>query len=271
MDIEVMHFGIGTAHDESFVYARPGGVGAAWVFMHLPVALEIDTAAGREVCLAGDCILHDPHFPQMHRALPGGFHNDWMHFRGGSVASLLKECRLPTNRLIRLGSTDFVRVVMHELEREFDERALHWRRRVAGLTADLFWQLSRRVHAANERPATRAEREHQERMRALRGEMLASLDQVWTVAELARRAHLSEPRFTALYRRFFGTSPNEELIRARVEHARFLLAHTSLPIKAVAGKCGFESVAYFSRTFHRRAGCAPRDYLRRPVPAVKRK
>jgi AraC family transcriptional regulator of arabinose operon len=102
----------------------------------------------------------------------------------------------------------------------------------------------------------------------VRGEVMANLEQVWTVAEMAKRANLSEARFSALYRKIFGNSPNEELIRARVEHAQFLLAHTSLPIKAVAGKCGFESVPYFSRAFHRRVGCAPRDYLRVPIQAT---
>jgi len=265
MEIELVHIGIGTSHGENFVYSRPGGVGATWVFMVLPVSLEIDTSAGREVSRAGDCILHDPAFPQMHRSRAGGFHNDWMHFRGKQVPSLLRECRLPLNQLLRVGSTDFIRVGMRELHREFEGRALHWRRRVAGLTADLFWQLSRRWHATEQKPATRAEREHQQRLGRVRGEVLANLGKVWTVAEMAKRANLSEARFSALYRKIFGSSPNEELICARVEHAQFLLAHTSQPIKAVAGKCGFESVPYFSRAFHRRVGCAPRDYLRVPL------
>ncbi len=265
MEIEVVHIGIGTSHGEGFVYSRPGGVGATWVFMYLPVPLEIDTANGRECSKAGDCILHDPGFPQMHRALAGGFHNDWMHFRGKSVPSLLKECGLSNNRLLRMASTDFIRVALLEIHREFDERGLHWRRRAAGLTADLFWQLSRRVNLPHEVPSTRGEREHQARLGRIRAEVLANLDKAWTVSEMARRANLSEARFSALYRKLFKTSPNDELIRARVEHARFLLAHTSLPIKAVAVKCGFESVPYFSRAFHRRVGCAPRDYLRGPL------
>jgi hypothetical protein len=140
MDIELVHIGIGTNHGDDFVYSRPGGVGATWVFMQLPVALEIDTASGREISRAGDCILHDPGFPQMHRSLPGGFHNDWMHFRGRQVPALLRECEFPVNRLLRPETTDFIRVGMRELQREFGERGLHWRRRVAGLTADLFWQ-----------------------------------------------------------------------------------------------------------------------------------
>lgn len=228
--------------------------------------LEIDTVDGLVRSQPGDCILHTPAFPQMHRSLPGGFHNDWMHFRGRQVSRLLRECRLPVDRLIRLASTDFVRVVMNELQREYVERNLHWKRRMAGLTADMFWQLLRRLHVANAPPMTRAEREHRERIGKVRGEMLTNLSRVWTVSDLASRANLSAPRFSALYRRLFGPSPNDDLIRARIEHAQFLLAHTSLPIKAVAEKCGFDSVAYFSRTFRRKVGCAPRDYLRRPLP-----
>jgi AraC family transcriptional regulator of arabinose operon len=266
-DIEVLHLGIGTVHDDDFVYSRPHGTGA-WVFMHLPVALEIDTIDGRRRNHPGDCIVHDPHFAQMHRALPGGFHNDWMHFRGDAVPALVQECQLPCNQLMHPGSGDFVRVILHELQREHAERKLHWQRRLAGLTADLFWQLSRRTQGAAPTTATRAEREHRAKMVAVRQEMLSKPASVWTMAELARKVSLSEPRFSALYRRLFNTSPNDELIRARIDHAKFLLAHTSQPIQRVAEQCGFDSLAYFSRTFRRQVGCAPRDYLRLPLGAT---
>jgi len=262
--IEVIHIGMGTVHDDEFVYSRPRGTGA-WVFMHLPIPLEIDTVNGREVSQAGDCIVHDPHFAQMHRSLPGGFNSDWMHFGGDWVAGMLDECRMPLNQLIRPGSSDFVRVIMGGLLREFDERGLHWQRRLECLTVDLMWQLARRLFAQADVPASRAEREHQVRLRAVRQEMLDKLECVWTVAELAKRVNLSEPRFSALYRRLFNTSPNDELIRARIDHAKYLLAHSSLPIKRVAEQCGFDSLAYFSRAFRRQVGCAPRDYLRLPL------
>jgi AraC family transcriptional regulator, arabinose operon regulatory protein len=268
--MEVIHLGLGTTHDDQFVYSRPNGTGA-WVFMHLPVALEIDTVEGRVRSKPGDCIVHDPHFAQMHRALRGGFHNDWMHFRGDAVAGLLAECRLPLNLLFRPGAPGFLRPLMLDLQRELAEQGLHWQRRVELLTTDLLAQLSRQMHGAAASPAgTRAEREHLGRMRAARQEMLTHLSRVWTVAELASKVNLSEPRFSALYRRLFNASPNDELIRARIDHARYLLAHTGLPVKRVAEQCGFESVAYFSRRFHQQVGCAPRDYLRLPQAASGR-
>lgn len=264
--IEVIHIGMGTVHDDAFVYSRPRGTGV-WVFLHLPIPLEIDTVHGREISQPGDCILHDPHFSQMHRALPGGFNNDWMHFGGDWVPGLVAECGIPVNQLVRPGSSDFVRVALNELLREFEERGLHWQRRMESLTADLMWHMARRLFSHMPVTASRAEREHQVRLRAVRREMLDELDRVWTVAELAKRVNLSEPRFSALYRRLFNTSPNDELIRARIDHAKYLLAHTSLPIKCVAEQCGFESLAYFSRTFRRQVGCAPRDYMRLPLSA----
>jgi AraC family transcriptional regulator, arabinose operon regulatory protein len=263
MDIEVIHIGIGTEHDENFVYSRPNGTGA-WVFMYLPESLEIDTISGREISRVGDCILHDPFFAQMHRALPGGFCNDWIHFRGEGLPALWQECNLPINQLMRPGSGDFIRVVMHEVQREFETRSLHWHRRIAGMTTDLMLQLSRRIHTVVDMSLTRAEREHYVRICAVRQAMLSKVDTIWTVTMLARQANLSEPRFSALYRRFFNASPNDELIRARIDQAKFLLAHTSQPISSVAERCGFESAAYFSRTFQRHVGCPPRGYLRLP-------
>jgi transcriptional regulator GlxA family with amidase domain len=47
---------------------------------------------------------------------------------------------------------------------------------------------------------------------------------------------------------------------ARVETARLLLTETGLPLKAVAGRCGFPSVAALRRAFVLRLGVPPRQY-----------
>ena len=54
----------------------------------------------------------------------------------------------------------------------------------------------------------------------------------------------------------------DDLIRVRIELAKFYLANYSLPVAEVAERCGFFNVYYFSRCFRRHVGCPPSRFHR---------
>jgi transcriptional regulator GlxA family with amidase domain len=80
------------------------------------------------------------------------------------------------------------------------------------------------------------------------------------VEALARRAGLS---VRTLHRRCLerlATTPAKLIDKLRVEHARTLLATSSLPAKVLAAQCGFGNPTRMTRAFERQLGIAPRDY-----------
>lgn len=81
-----------------------------------------------------------------------------------------------------------------------------------------------------------------------------------SVAELARRAAMSDRHFLRMFRRTFGTSPLEHLIRLRIRRAAELLQAGRHNIAETAYKCGFSDSNYFSRQFRRIMGMSPRQY-----------
>lgn len=54
--------------------------------------------------------------------------------------------------------------------------------------------------------------------------------------------------------------PRAYLARLRLSHARALLLDPTLAVKQIARACGYESVAAFSRAFHRFAGLSPTQW-----------
>lgn len=72
-----------------------------------------------------------------------------------------------------------------------------------------------------------------------------------SVSDMARRANLSQSRFSTVFHRQFGQSPHQYFLRLRVAHARELLQTTDLPIREIAEYCGFADVHHFSRVFKR--------------------
>lgn len=78
---------------------------------------------------------------------------------------------------------------------------------------------------------------------------------------LLRDAGISRTQGYKLYSKFFHTSPNEDLIWARLEKARNLLrTDPNAKIYFVVSACGFSNVSHFFRTFKSRYGYTPKDY-----------
>ena len=66
--------------------------------------------------------------------------------------------------------------------------------------------------------------------------------------------------FSRAFKKFFGVSFTECLCRCRLDAAVDLLVHSRLPIREVAMKSGFGSVATFNRIFHAAYACSPSRY-----------
>ena len=82
--------------------------------------------------------------------------------------------------------------------------------------------------------------------------------------DLARVVGLSTDYFTRVFRRSFGVSPRQFLVRERMRlAARMLVQNTRLTVYQVADQLGYASVAQFSRQFAKQIGQSPRDYRQR--------
>jgi AraC family transcriptional regulator, transcriptional activator FtrA len=92
--------------------------------------------------------------------------------------------------------------------------------------------------------------------------MVDHLDDDHTVADLAKRARLSERTFARRFVSETGTTPHRWLTLQRVLHARRLLEETHLGIDDVAQAAGFGTGALLRHHFHRVVGVAPHDYRR---------
>jgi AraC-like DNA-binding protein len=60
-----------------------------------------------------------------------------------------------------------------------------------------------------------------------------------------------------IFQRRYGMSLKRWHVEVKIERAKDLLAHTHLPLKAIAELCAFENERYFSTCFRRIAGCTP--------------
>jgi AraC-like DNA-binding protein len=94
------------------------------------------------------------------------------------------------------------------------------------------------------------------------------------VPALARAAHASTAHFSRSFKRAFGETPHQYLLRRRIERAKELLRGTGLSVTEVSFAVGFQSLGSFSTAFRELVGEPPSAYARRwrstelpPIPA----
>lgn len=83
-----------------------------------------------------------------------------------------------------------------------------------------------------------------------------------TLEELSHRVGLSERRLQTGFRKLFGTTVFAVLHSERMEYARQLLKTQQISVGEVADRVGISHRGYFAKSFKRKFGSTPRDYLK---------
>jgi transcriptional regulator GlxA family with amidase domain len=84
-----------------------------------------------------------------------------------------------------------------------------------------------------------------------------------SVAELARRAGMSQRNFARAFVQDTRMTPAQFVDLVRVDAARRLLDESTLPLQRIAFESGFSGAQSLRRAFCRRLGIAPREYRSR--------
>jgi PAS domain S-box-containing protein len=80
------------------------------------------------------------------------------------------------------------------------------------------------------------------------------------IDDLASMSCLSESHFRRVFREVFGTSPQQFILRYRLQVASRVLVQSHTPISQVAEDCGFCDQSYFTRQFRKTLGLSPKMY-----------
>ncbi|MFA6102583.1 MAG: AraC family transcriptional regulator [Victivallaceae bacterium] len=80
--------------------------------------------------------------------------------------------------------------------------------------------------------------------------------------EICHQANRSKPHLIRLFKKFTGSTPYDYLMKKRIEYAKLMLIHSTMPIKEIAGKLQFSDQYYFSNYFKKVTGTSPSEFKR---------
>ncbi len=256
--LHVARLGVGWEHEEGFLIDRPGT--GDFLFIHFTKPAIVTLEDGSVQAPANSCILFTPDHHQHYRGDGCGLSNNWIHFLGDSAETLARHHAIPLNQIFRLAQAGFVPALINEMRTEIHRKDPHYEEMIDLLLRQLFLQLQRHIELADRKRLSGRQAELAVLIGELQTRVLGNLDHPWTIEEMAREVHLSRSRFMGLYREFYDISPIEDLIRARIKHAQWLLTATTLSVGQVADECGFGSLYHFSRLFKKRVGSSPSEF-----------
>ncbi len=245
--------GYDAVHPSDFVYEMPASGDSLLILTATPVR-----------CFEGkSCRVLPP--PQAALFLPGSgarygadgepYQNDWMIFSSDETAVT----GFPlVNRFFPVSDPEYCHSLFRLLTWEWRQDG-GYETVISQLMSVLFHRLAADLGRQDSEPYGFA-------LDALRRRIGSEPHAPWTVAGMARELHISEGYLQALYKRRFGVSCMEDVIRARLRLAEDCLTHTVMSVAEIAVVCGYHSTEHFSRQFRRFVGIAPLAYRRGARP-----
>ncbi|TYP76534.1 helix-turn-helix domain-containing protein [Paenibacillus methanolicus] len=253
--LTLLSCGYHSIHHDGILRNRPSGSGS-YTFVLFKSRAEVTLGGSAFSVPSHTFILFRPTTPHAYRELESPFINDWFHCAGDELPAFLQELNFPADTPIVASDPMLLSRGIMDLQHTF---RLGGPLRDRILDCDLrsfFMKLS----DLRERTAPDKLGRYYVPFSELRDQLYRSPQLHISVTALAKRFHMSKSYFQHIYKDLFQCSVVTDMINARLEHAKYLLDHTELPVTRIASLCGYENDTHFMRQFKKFVGLTPRQY-----------
>ncbi|MBR3934589.1 MAG: helix-turn-helix transcriptional regulator [Clostridia bacterium] len=183
----------------------------------------------------------------------------YIHFKGDNAEELIKDIGIGCKRIVNIGVSSTVINIFDKLISEFSLKKNLYEYYCHGLIFELFTVISRKANSnIND---TRFQTTS--RLNRVRRIMHDQFNITRTVSDYANMCHLSENRFSVLFKEEFGVSPNQYITQVKIQKAKDLLNDTDMSIAQISEFLGMTNQNYFSRMFKKHTGLSPIAYKNR--------
>lgn len=235
-----------------FKIHRPGGTDN-YTFLHFFYPVEI-TLNGETIKTKPNAFLiYPPFMPQYFKSNIKVVH-DWAHV-SSDIASLLERNNIKTGEIFYPKNPALITQIFRELEGELLSKRRNREKLISLLFEEFLIKLSR---ACDDESTLQIEPSDQ--FFKLRNRMFLELSTPWTIEELSSLVNLSPSRFQVVYKNYFGISPIDDLISARIAAAKNMLCTDNANICAIARSLGYNNQFHFIRQFKKKTGLTPTEY-----------
>lgn len=249
----ILHtLGIDYHHNSDFAIERPNGSGDNLLVI-FKTAAQVKT--NNEFTLTGPdtAIVYSKTYPQYYHACNDEFINHWIHFDIEENEDFFNRIQLPFNTIINVNDIEVIENLLLQLNLESVSDSTNKTECTDLLLKLIMAKLGGSVKSSHNSV-------HYDELRSLRAEIYRNPSKSRSISEFAEIVSLSPSHFQAIYKNEFGVSCYEDLLRARLDMAKYYLKNTLFPINRIAELCGYENDVHFIRQFKARTGLTAGEY-----------
>ncbi len=244
---------------QGFSLSREHG-DSEYVFLHCWTPLVFKMGKETVATQPHACIVFDIGAPRVFSSPDCELIHDWMHISGG-VKDTLAALGLQTGTFYYPADFAFITELVRGIEREHLAKEPYYETVIDAKLWELFAFLARTLCGGGS-VVPNADEGLFHTFCALRTKILSEVEKPWDADSLAKTAGVSVSGFYRLYRQFFGVSPRQDLIIARIERAKHLLLALD-SVSQTADALGYGDPGHFVRQFKKIAGVTPKQYLQK--------
>lgn len=248
--------GCNTRHKKGFHISRPDGLDH-YVILIIKSHGEFIINGLTSLATPGTAIILTPNTPYSYGNASDNYSDDWLHFEIHNKFCFEKYQFL-TNRLFSIKNADIytfcIRQILWEASYGTKETSSE------NTTALFTVLLNHLLTDYQNQNDTMANNAFQIPFQNLRLSLQNSIAEKHTIKSHAKEMGINEFYFQHLYTRFFGISFQQDLIQMKIDHAKYILETTSLPIEQVAEISGYTNEVHFFRQFKQLTGMTPAKY-----------
>lgn len=253
----INNVGYNHAHDADFFISRPNGSND-----YLLLLLKTPS-----IFTLNNCDVHVPEnsfflykkgSPQYYRCIEQSiFSNDWIHFdfENNELQKFL-EFNIPFDTPVPMKNISFLSFCIKSIAYESCSLNKNKDINILNFMSLIFSKVDEQLSDCTNNVTN----EKFEMLSTIRNKIYAKPYENKCIGYAAHEVRMSESSFQHLYKQQFGVTFLQDLINARIEHAKMLLLTTNLPSVEVSKQCGYHSYAHFTRQFKKVVGLPPIDF-----------
>jgi AraC family transcriptional regulator of arabinose operon len=254
--IRVLRCGYNVRERDELYIDRPHGTDD-FIFILLLTKMEVSIRGKSYIAEPGSVLIFTP---GCRATISGvdGFYNSYVHFDGRSVMELAGQFGLPLDTLVKPRAFELLNELIRRLEIVMILKQSFWEYEAESIMQELLVTMARSLEYGA--GTTGLQDDVRLAFHKARIAIHTDLGRQWTVQEMAGLTGFGKTRFVYYYEMFFGVSPKNDLVNARLEHAMYQLSNKALTIRQVADLAGFENTCHFIRSFKRKYGASPSNF-----------
>ncbi|MGN1021528.1 MAG: helix-turn-helix transcriptional regulator [Aristaeellaceae bacterium] len=271
MLFKVYQCGVDSYHGKEFCHELPHGFDC-WSLIYAVTPQRMNRGDKLVDVPAGTCALYPPGYPRYLYCVGGAdfFVNTWVHFSTDNrpaMDTMLVRCGIPVAELFRLPEDSPFQETMQEMVYEYSTVHANADEMISALMHVILIQIGRSIIPFDSHRDA-ADQRQRKLFEKLRKDIYSAPEKNWTGERMAADVFLSVNQLISLYKRFFGVTPKQDLLDARIVKAKTLMGSPSVIVKEVANNCGFENEYYFSRVFKQKTGMTPSEFSQQRYAAI---